>query len=243
MGSDTYLAQSANLPSQARLAARQLAQATLGRPRFDCSGCMDADADRRSERYRGGSGVTHPVGREDRRLGIIFRCPSRLAGVRVGGRASPLLVFPCREQSTPKIKPEKYSPFAGPTQACVSRVGRPPSARAPPSNGALLVWRRGRVFTPKGRTLVRMGGRPGAPRALAVPTGPLGSAGPPQTAETIFSCILERLTENWLAFTLVLSCPSTVIAAVHDYVVSRERINPLLVPTAPPRGTAGREQR
>ena len=43
-----------------------------------------------------------------------------------------------------------------------------------------------------------MGGRPGAPRALAVPTGPLGSAGPPQTAETIFSCILERLTENWL---------------------------------------------
>ena len=35
------------------------------------------------------------------------------------------------------------------------------------------------------------------------------------------------------AFTLVLSCPSTVIAAVHDYVVSRERINPLLVPTAP----------
>ncbi len=45
---------------------------------------------------------------------------------------------------------------------------------------------------------MRMGGRPGAPRALAVPTGPLGSAGPPQTAETIFSCILERLTENWL---------------------------------------------
>ena len=43
-----------------------------------------------------------------------------------------------------------------------------------------------------------MGGRPGVPRALAVPTGPLGSAGPPQTAETIFSCILERLTENWL---------------------------------------------
>ena len=31
-----------------------------------------------------------------------------------------------------------------------------------------------------------------------------------------------------------------VIAAVHDYVVSRERINPLLVSTAPPRGTAGR---
>ena len=46
-----------------------------------------------------------------------------------------------------------------------------------------------------------MGGRPGAPRALAVPTGPLGSAGPPQTAETIFSCILERLTENWLVRT------------------------------------------
>ena len=45
---------------------------------------------------------------------------------------------------------------------------------------------------------MRRGGRPGAPRALAVPTGPLGSAGPPQTAETIFSCILERLTENWL---------------------------------------------
>ena len=44
------------------------------------------------------------------------------------------------------------------------------------------------------------------------------------------------------AFTLVLSCPSTVIAAVHDYVVLRERINPLLVSTAPPagRGTAGR---
>ena len=42
------------------------------------------------------------------------------------------------------------------------------------------------------------GGCPAAPRALAVPTGPLGSAGPPQTAETIFSCILERLTENWL---------------------------------------------
>ena len=41
-----------------------------------------------------------------------------------------------------------------------------------------------------------MGGRPGAPRALAVPTGPLGSAGPPQTSLTIFSCILERLTEN-----------------------------------------------
>ena len=33
---------------------------------------------------------------------------------------------------------------------------------------------------------MRMGGRPGAPRALAVPTGPLGSAGPPQTAETLF---------------------------------------------------------
>ena len=141
MGSDTYLTQSANLPSQARLAARQLAQATLGRPRFDCSGCMDADADRRSERYRGGSGVTHPVGREDRRLGIIFRCPSRLAGVRVGGRASDLLVFPCREQSTPKIGPENYTGCAGPTQACVSRVGRPPSARAPPSNGALLTAR------------------------------------------------------------------------------------------------------
>ena len=66
---------------------------------------------------------------------------------------------------------------------------------------------------------MRTGGRPGAPRALAVPTGPLGSAGVPQTAETIFSCILtgplgsagppqtaanifscipERLTENWL---------------------------------------------
>ena len=43
-----------------------------------------------------------------------------------------------------------------------------------------------------------MGGRPGAPRALAVPTGPLGSAGPPKTAKTNFSCILERLTENWL---------------------------------------------
>ena len=43
---------------------------------------------------------------------------------------------------------------------------------------------------------MRMGGRPGAPRALAVPTGPLGSAGPPQTAANIFSCILERLTEN-----------------------------------------------
>ena len=198
MGSDTYLTQSANLPSQARLAARQLAQATLGRPRFDCSGCMDAAADRRSERCRGGSRVTHTVGREDRRLGIIFRCPSRLAGVRVGGRASHLLVFPCREQSTPKIGPEKYSGCAGPTQACVSRVGRPPSARAPPSNGALHVCRRGRGFTPKGRTQVRMGGRPAAPRALAVPTGPLGSAGPPQTAETIFSCILERLTENRL---------------------------------------------
>ena len=46
---------------------------------------------------------------------------------------------------------------------------------------------------------MRMGGRPGAPRALAVPTGPLGSAGPPQTAANIFSCIPERLTENWLA--------------------------------------------
>ena len=45
---------------------------------------------------------------------------------------------------------------------------------------------------------MRMGGRPGAPRALAVPTGPLGSAGPPQTAKTIFSCILERLIENRL---------------------------------------------
>ena len=45
---------------------------------------------------------------------------------------------------------------------------------------------------------MRMGGRPGAPRALAVLTDPLGSAGPPQAAETIFSCILERLTENWL---------------------------------------------
>ena len=45
---------------------------------------------------------------------------------------------------------------------------------------------------------MRRGGRPAAPRALAVPTGPLGSAGPPQTAETIFPCILERLTENWL---------------------------------------------
>ena len=45
---------------------------------------------------------------------------------------------------------------------------------------------------------MRMGGRPGAPRALAVPTGPLGSAGPPQTAANIFSCIPERLTENWL---------------------------------------------
>ena len=31
-----------------------------------------------------------------------------------------------------------------------------------------------------------------------MPTGPLGSAGPPQTSLTIFSCILERLTENWL---------------------------------------------
>ena len=48
---------------------------------------------------------------------------------------------------------------------------------------------------------MRMGGRPGAPRALAVPTGPLGSAGPPQTSLTIFSCILERLTENWLTRT------------------------------------------
>ena len=37
------------------------------------------------------------------------------------------------------ISPEKYSGCAGPTQACVSRVGRPPSARAPPSGGALLV--------------------------------------------------------------------------------------------------------
>ena len=46
---------------------------------------------------------------------------------------------------------------------------------------------------------MRMGGRPGAPRALAVPTGPLGSAGPPQTAKTIFSCILERLIENRLS--------------------------------------------
>ena len=45
---------------------------------------------------------------------------------------------------------------------------------------------------------MRMGGRPGAPRALAVPTGPLGSAGPPQLAANIFSCIPERLTENWL---------------------------------------------
>ena len=32
-----------------------------------------------------------------------------------------------------------------------------------------------------------------------MPTGPLGSAGPPQTAENSFSCILERLTENWLS--------------------------------------------
>ena len=55
---------------------------------------------------------------------------------------------------------------------------------------------------------MRMGGRPGAPRALAVPTGPLGSAGPPQTAETIFSCILERLTENWLG------CPGIGLAPV-----------------------------
>mgnify|MGYP006888584874 CR=1 FL=1 len=44
MGSDTYLTQSANLPSQARLAARQMTQATLGRPPFDFSGGMDADA-------------------------------------------------------------------------------------------------------------------------------------------------------------------------------------------------------
>ena len=51
---------------------------------------------------------------------------------------------------------------------------------------------------------MRMGGRPAAPRALAVPTGPLGSAGPPQTAETIFSCILERLTENCM-------CPDRVL--------------------------------
>ena len=43
---------------------------------------------------------------------------------------------------------------------------------------------------PKKGALVRRGGRPGAPRALAVPMGPLWSAGPPQTAETIFSCIL-----------------------------------------------------
>ena len=49
-----------------------------------------------------------------------------------------------------------------------------------------------------------MGGRPGAPRALAVPTGPLGSAGPPQTAANIFSCMLERLTENWLQRTNIL---------------------------------------
>ena len=42
-GSDTYLAQSANLPSQARLAARQLTQATLGRPRFVFSGGMDVN--------------------------------------------------------------------------------------------------------------------------------------------------------------------------------------------------------
>ena len=42
------------------------------------------------------------------------------------------------------------------------------------------------------------------------------------------------------AFTFALSCPSLVNAAVHDYVVSRERINPLLVPTAPTRGTVGR---
>ena len=92
-GSDTYLTQSANLPSQARLAARQLAQATLGRPRFDFSGGMDADAERRSERCRCGSRVTHTVGRDDRRLGIVFRCPGRLAGVRDGGRASHLSFF------------------------------------------------------------------------------------------------------------------------------------------------------
>ena len=127
--SDTYLAQSANLPSQARLAARQLAQARLGRPRFDFSGGMDADAERRSERCRGGSRVTQPVGREDRRLGIIFRCSGRLGGVRDGKRAYHLSCFPCREQSTRKIGPEKYSGRAGPTQAWMSRVGRPPSAR------------------------------------------------------------------------------------------------------------------
>ena len=82
---------------------------------------------------------------------------------------------------------------------------------------------------------MRMGGRPGAPRALAVPTGPLGSAGPPQTAKTIFSCILERLIENRLKCLQVsrkcllslsqVSCkvPRKCLASVSQ--VSRKRVS------------------
>ena len=65
---------------------------------------------------------------------------------------------------------------------------------------------------------MRLGGRPGAPRALAVPTGPLGSAGPPQTAETIFSCIPLHLTENWL--------PSDDIGIVTDTASAPRHIRP-----------------
>ena len=69
---------------------------------------------------------------------------------------------------------------------------------------------------------MRRGGRPAAPRALAVPTGPLGSAGPPQTAETIFSCILERLTENWLGSTIsarARGCGRWAVGELNRWVV------------------------
>ena len=68
----------------------------------------------------------------------------------------------------------------------------------------------------------------------STPLVPRGASNPSLLPNPSVFCCLR-------AFTLVSSCPSTVIAAVHDYVVSRERINPLLVPTAPPRGTAGRK--
>ena len=76
---------------------------------------------------------------------------------------------------------------------------------------------------------MRMGGRPGAPRALAVPTGPLGSAGPPQLAANIFSCIPERLTENWLPRLISANLYSAPTCPEDDSDSVRARSSPLCV--------------
>ena len=122
-------------------------------------------------------------------------------------------------------------------ESCLAASER---SRAPVWRSAARLTARSRFHT-QGKGTSEAGGSPRCPPRAGRANG---SAGPPQTAETIFSCNLERLTENWMGRTvgrtnhLICVCGETHPAA-HDAAGRRHACSTLKVTPRPPEKQPG----